>query len=673
MRQFKFTTILFAALCCLLMCSQTQAQQAFGYAAITFNPSNNTSTGYASTELDYETAYYYDAEVQAHIENENGSVLGSGGTIGNPSASIFFDVIHTIACFRITIISFVIVRPHFLGCDGDLFDAFGFSDFWWGWFWDFGDFSLSRRNRCILNRLIFIATIVRELINCLPADVTCEKDTNQLLPSGLSTTTDTPYLTGLQPGIHDSDHIPIRCHAENPVNGNPQSGVVLRFRFANTVPFDGGHVNHAGVRPKGEFAPTTARTDSSGNATTVYTAPRFSGTIRIEITADGMTNDPPSADLDVRVPSLQRLQNPAANEGYLLRGSSESGNTFHPDGHYGIPAANTGLRGIASDYRNNGFPQAQFPNGQPEDRKLNYNDQSLVWGGKFDIRNNVGIRPVWDPRGRGSHDEHRVGINCDVRLGDVPNENVIVQGVNVNRRQLLEEIFNQRGSTNTLREFGLNHWHLRFEFNNPSAALNGSVPANRTPAAIPGVVEAEMYDTNGSDGTQGSFVPNDGTADPMYNYPQVLAITGETDQSFVPMAGGQWMKYTVNIASSGTYSFVARVASTSGGNTFRFEVDGTDRTGSLYIPNTGSGDVYQFVAIDDIWLAAGQHVVRLVVDGTGSWKANFDYFTINPYFPPQFCDPEWWEIDECRNGGGSWDYSICGCQYGCITRACELY
>jgi hypothetical protein len=139
------------------------------------------------------------------------------------------------------------------------------------------------------------------------------------------------------------------------------------------------------------------------------------------------------------------------------------------------------------------------------------------------------------------------------------------------------------------------------------------------------------------------------------------------------MAGGQWMKYTVNIASSGTYSFVTRVASASSGNTFRFKVDGIDRTGSMYIPNTGAGDVYQFVAMDDMWLDAGRHVVRLVVDGTGPSKGNFDYFTINQYFPPQFCDPEWWEIQECQNGGGSWDYAICGCTYSCLEWQCQVY
>src|SRR5688572_9475966 len=323
MFNFKFPALLFAAFCCCLMHSPAQAQQAFGYTAITYNAGTNTSTGYASTELDYETAYYYDAEVQAHIEDENGNILGSGSGTGNPSASTFFDVIHTITCFRITIISFVIVAPHFLGCDGNLFDVFGFSDFWWGWFWDFGDFSLSRRNRCIFQRLIFIATIVRDLINCLPADVTCDKNTNQLLPNGLRQNLEKQYLTGLITGVNDSDQVTIRCHAENPVTGSPQSGLNIRFQFANDVPFDGGHQNHVGARPKGSYSRAVVRTDANGDASSVYTAPQFGGTIQIEITADGITNDPPRANMDIKVPGLQELQAPAATEGYFRVGSSE--------------------------------------------------------------------------------------------------------------------------------------------------------------------------------------------------------------------------------------------------------------------------------------------------------------------------------------------------------------
>lgn len=65
------------------------------------------------------------------------------------------------------------------------------------------------------------------------------------------------------------------------------------------------------------------------------------------------------------------------------------------------------------------------------------------------------------------------------------------------------------------------------------------------------------------------------------------------------------------------------------------EVDGIDRTGPISIPNTGSGSAFQFVTVNDIWFDAGKHVFRVVIDGSGGGKGNFDYFTINPYFPPQ--------------------------------------
>ena len=134
------------------------------------------------------------------------------------------------------------------------------------------------------------------------------------------------------------------------------------------------------------------------------------------------------------------------------------------------------------------------------------------------------------------------------------------------------------------------------------------------------------------------------------------------------------MVRNVNVTSSGSYSFMTRAGSLSNGNTFRFEVDGIDRTGPISIPYTGSAAVYDFTTVNDIWLDAGQHVFRVVVDGSGQDLGNFDYFTINPYYPPQVCNPEQWEIQDCENGGGSWDYGLCGCQYyGCYNRWCEVY
>jgi len=94
------------------------------------------------------------------------------------------------------------------------------------------------------------------------------------------------------------------------------------------------------------------------------------------------------------------------------------------------------------------------------------------------------------------------------------------------------------------------------------------------------------------------------------------------------------MSYTVNLASSGNYTFTARVASPNSWNTFHLEVDGADITGPIYIPNTGSGDTYQFVGFDNIPLVAGQRTLSVVIEGSGAGKGNFDYFTIEPYFPP---------------------------------------
>jgi hypothetical protein len=657
MRKYKLSFVLFAGLFCLLARSSGQAQQAFGYAAISFDEGTNTATGYASTELDYETAYYYDAEVQAHIEDEDGNVLGSGQATGNPSASTFFDVVQIVFCFRISIISSVIVAPHFLGCNGRYYDIFGFSDFWFGWWWDFGDFDFDRRTRCIFGRLITIAVIIRDIIRCLPVDISCSKvpDTNQLLPSSLRNI-ERPYLTGLIPQVNDADHLTIACRATREITGEPQSGVTVRFGFGDP-PNGGGHAQHQGVRPQGSWSSTVVRTGSDGWASSIYTAPVFGGITQILMTVDG--DEVGRANMETKVPTLARLQNPANTEGYLLIGNTQT----HPDGHYGIVAANNGLRDIAADYRN-----TAFPNGQTDADKLNYNDQSLTWGGKFDIQTPA----TWQTAG--DHDEHRVGINCDVSNHNVPSNTIVVNGQNVNRRTYLESVFNAHGSTRTLREFGRNHWHLRFEFGNAAAATAGSVPADGVAANVPGAIEAERYDTTGDDGTAGSFVPDNGATDPLYNYPQVLPIAGSDNQSYVPTAGGQWMKYTVNVTSSGSYSFMARAGSLTNGSTFHFEVDGIDRTGPMSIPYTGSADIYNFATINDIWLDAGQHVIRVVVDGSGQALGNFDYFTINPYFPPQGCNPEPWEIQDCQNSGGSWDYGFCGCQYyGCVNRVCEVY
>ena len=144
-------------------------------------------------------------------------------------------------------------------------------------------------------------------------------------------------------------------------------------------------------------------------------------------------------------------------------------------------------------------------------------------------------------------------------------------------------------------------------------------------------------------------------------------MTNDDANRFVPAVGGQWMNYTVNITASQAYTFSARVASAYSGSTFHVEVDGVDRTGPIAIPYTGSGDTYQFVSVDNIWLDAGMHMMTVVVDSYGQNAGNFDYFALNPYYEPPSCQPTSAQLNSCRRGGGVWDYDGCYCDYsgGC--------
>lgn len=180
---------------------------------------------------------------------------------------------------------------------------------------------------------------------------------------------------------------------------------------------------------------------------------------------------------------------------------------------------------------------------------------------------------------------------------------------------------------------------------------------------MPGTVQSEEFDI----GANGSafYIPNNGVPDPEEKPADVnLEDSGDGSLYVSSTSGGQWMNYTVNIAQTRSYTFEARVSSVNSGNTFHVEVDGVDKTGPILIPNTGAANVFNFVSVEDIFLDAGQRMIRLVVDGSGANKGNFDYFTISPYDPVVYCNPDYWELESCHMTGGYWDYDLCACNYG---------
>ncbi len=93
------------------------------------------------------------------------------------------------------------------------------------------------------------------------------------------------------------------------------------------------------------------------------------------------------------------------------------------------------------------------------------------------------------------------------------------------------------------------------------------------------------------------------------------------------MSPGEWVDYTVAVATTDTYTLNFRVAAGVPGCAFHLSVDGVNVTGSLAIPNNG-WDTYQIVSKTGIHLTAGTHLLRLAIDSKNPTQGNgnFDWF-----------------------------------------------
>jgi hypothetical protein len=145
-------------------------------------------------------------------------------------------------------------------------------------------------------------------------------------------------------------------------------------------------------------------------------------------------------------------------------------------------------------------------------------------------------------------------------------------------------------------------------------SLGGSsqTPFRGVPISIPGTVQAEEYDLGGpsvafnetTTGNSGnSFRTDDVDIEPTtdtgggYNVGWTIA--------------GEWLEYTINVTTSGTYRFDFRVAATASGKLISAEIDGNNVTGNVNVPNTGAWQSYATVSSSGISLSAGNHILRV--------------------------------------------------------------
>lgn len=162
---------------------------------------------------------------------------------------------------------------------------------------------------------------------------------------------------------------------------------------------------------------------------------------------------------------------------------------------------------------------------------------------------------------------------------------------------------------------------------------SSQTPFLGSPFNIPATIQAEDFD-NGGDGI--AYSDNDtGNARDLYR-PSDVDIENCDEGGFQICCAyaGEWVEYSINVATAGTYNFEARVATNGPGGTIHVEFDGENKTGPIQIPNTGGWQTFQTITVPGIDLSAGPHVMRVSMDANGDQRpetpavANFNFFRL---------------------------------------------
>lgn len=146
---------------------------------------------------------------------------------------------------------------------------------------------------------------------------------------------------------------------------------------------------------------------------------------------------------------------------------------------------------------------------------------------------------------------------------------------------------------------------------------------NGVPHTIPGRIEAENFDRGGSEVAYHDYDSgNNGNSN--YRSGEQVDISSTSDSGGGNHVGwteaNEWLEYTVNVQTSGTYTFQARVVNNASGGKFRMEMDGSNKTGSIIVPNTSTWSNWQTIE-KTVSLSQGQHIMRIYYETVASGGA----------------------------------------------------
>lgn len=152
-------------------------------------------------------------------------------------------------------------------------------------------------------------------------------------------------------------------------------------------------------------------------------------------------------------------------------------------------------------------------------------------------------------------------------------------------------------------------------FNLDAIRVSAQTPYSGTAFAVPGTFEAEDFDRGGEGVAYHDVVA--GNAGGQYRTSEDVDIytpatgTNATGYAVNNIQAGEWLEYTIDVPSAGTYSIELHVSSEMATGSFHVEIDGADVTGPIAVPSTGWWGTYAWYGKTGVSLAAGQHVLRV--------------------------------------------------------------
>jgi beta-xylosidase len=166
---------------------------------------------------------------------------------------------------------------------------------------------------------------------------------------------------------------------------------------------------------------------------------------------------------------------------------------------------------------------------------------------------------------------------------------------------------------------------VTFKVNVPQGPYSGSWHV------IPGTIKLEHFDVGGNGFAYMDSSPGSETG-VSFRTDEDVDIEVCTDEGGGYNIGwataGEWLEYSVDVKTAGTYELDLRVAANGTDRTLSVSMDGKNIAGNVAIPNTGGWQTWQTVTVKNVNLAAGKQIMRVTIGATDYVNMNYVTFRL---------------------------------------------